>query len=107
MSANQHLGALLASKNSRLVLDYRPTLTPGPNELLIEVKAVAANPADYYSRDLGFPPVKAYPIVLGSDVAGVVLKAGSSVPADAPKPGTRIAAFATAFFSRNPDYAAF
>lgn len=107
MPADQHLSALLPSKNSRLVLGYRSTPTPGPNELLIEVKAVAANPSDYYSRDFGFPPIEIFPMVLGSDVAGIVLQAGSTVPADAPKPGTRVAAFASAYFSGNPDHAAF
>lgn len=48
-----------------------------------------------------------YPAVLGSDIAGTVLSVGASVPASAPQPGTRVAAFATAFYKQGlPDYGA-
>ncbi|KAJ8101616.1 chaperonin 10-like protein, partial [Lipomyces tetrasporus] len=87
--------------------EHRPTPTPGPNDLLIEVKAIALNPIDRYQRDLGFPALAGYPAIVGSDIAGIVLSAGSSVPADAPKPGTRVCAFAAAFFYQGaPDYGA-
>lgn len=104
--SSQHLAAILPSKGSALELTHRPTPTPGPHELLIAVHSVALNPVDYYQRDHGFF-ITSYPAVLGSDIAGTVLSAGSSVPADAPKPGTRIAAFASAFFKHgDPDYGA-
>ena len=46
--------------------------------------------------------------MIGSDIAGTVVSAGSSVPSDAPEPGTRVAAFAPAFFTKGiPDYGAF
>ena len=58
-------------------------------------------------RDLGFV-VASYPAVVGSDIAGIVVSSGSSVPSDAPKPGTRVAAFAPSFFMKGaPDYGAF
>ena len=49
-----------------------------------------------------------YPAVIGCDIAGIVISAGPSVPSDAPKPGTRVAAFASSFFMKDaPDYGAF
>lgn len=108
-TSGQHLAAILPSKAAgTLKVGHRPTPTPGPNDLLVEVKAVALNPVDYYQRDHGYPPLDHYPTVIGSDVGGIVLSAGSSVPSDAPKPGTRIAAFATTFLTKGlPDYGAF
>src|SRR5579859_4538219 len=106
-SAGQHIAAVLPSKGHGLQVGPRPTPTPGPNDLLIEVKAIALKPIDYYMRDTGFV-VSSYPAILGSDVAGVVVSAGQSVPSDTPKPGTRVAAFAPCFFTKGaPDYGAF
>lgn len=102
----QHLAAILPSKGSALEVVHRSTPTPAANELLIEVKSVALNPVDHYQRDYGFF-IKDYPAVIGSDVAGIVISAGSDVSADAPKPGTHVAAFATAFYAQGaPDYGA-
>ena len=108
-TSNQHLAAILQSKATGVLeITNRPTPTPGPDDLLIEVKSIALNPVDYYQRDKGFPPIERYPTVLGSDIAGIVISAGSSVPSDAPKPGTRVAAFATSFYKSGiPDYGAF
>jgi NADPH:quinone reductase-like Zn-dependent oxidoreductase len=105
-SSNQHLAAILPSKGSPLTVGNRPTPTPGPTELLIEVKSIALNPIDWHQRDSGFA-LASYPAVVGSDVAGIVLSAGSSIPADAPKPGTRVSAFAPCFFVQGaPNYGA-
>ncbi|KAF8588675.1 zinc-binding oxidoreductase-like protein CipB [Ramaria rubella] len=99
-----HLAAILPSKGSALEVIHRPTPIPGPNELLIEVKSIALNPIDFYQRDFGLA-VASYPAVIGSDIAGTVLSAGSSVPFDAPKPGTRVAAKAPCFAMKGaPDY---
>lgn len=105
----QHLAAILPSKAAGLLeINHRPTPTPGPHDLLIQVKSIALNPIDYYQRDMGFPPLDHYPAVIGSDIAGTVISTGSSVPSDAPKPGTRVAAFAPSFFTKGlPDYGAF
>ncbi len=104
--SNHHLAVLLPSKGSPLELIHRPTPTPGPHDLLIEVKSIALNPIDYSQRDYDFPAIN-YPAILGSDIAGTVLSAGSSVPSDAPKPGTRVAAFAPCFWEKGaPDYGA-
>jgi NADPH:quinone reductase-like Zn-dependent oxidoreductase len=101
----QHLAAILNANGGPLEIIHRQTPTPGPYDLLIEVKSVALNPVDYSQRDFGRPPVS-YPAVLGSDVAGTVISAGSAVVSDAPQPGTRVAAFATSFYTGGPDYGA-
>ena len=108
-TSSQHLAAILPSKAAgALEISQRPTPTPGPDDLLIEVKSIALNPIDYYQRDMGFPPLDHYPTVLGSDIGGTVISVGSSVPSDAPKPGTRVAAFAPCFFTKGlADYGAF
>ena len=89
-----------------MVVQNRPTPTPGPGELLIEVKSVALNPLDYIQRDMGFV-VAGYPAVVGTDIGGIVLSAGPSVPADAPKVGARVTAFANTFYTQaSPNYGA-
>ncbi len=101
-----HLAAILTSKGSPLQLTHRLTPTPGPNDLLIAVKSIALNPIDWHQRDHGFA-IASYPAVPGSDIAGTVVSVGSSVPSDAPQPGTRVAAFAPCFFVKGaPDYGA-
>ena len=105
--STEHLAAILLSKGAPLSVGSRPTPTPGPNELLIEVNSIALNPIDYNMRDKGFM-IASYPAVVGSDIAGTVISTGSSVPSDAPQVGTRVAAFAPCFLKRGaPDYGAF
>ena len=106
MSSKNHTAALLPAQGSALEVTQRPTPTPGPRELLIEVKSIALNPVDWKQRDFGFA-LTTYPAVLGSDVAGSVLSVGSDVPSEF-KEGTRIAAFAPTFFKGGAaDYGAF
>ena len=106
MTNSEHLAAIIPSKASALEVTYRPTPTPGPNELLIEVRSIALNPFDYYQRDIGIY-IKDYPAVVGSDVGGVVISAGSPGLSETLKPGTRVAAFATAYYAQGrPDYGA-
>lgn len=107
MSKQQHQAAVLTAVGTNLTLVERPTPTPGPDELLIQVKSVALNPIDWKQRETAFA-IATWPAVVGSDVAGTVISAGSSVPEDAPKPGARVTAFAPFFFTRGaPDYGAF
>ncbi|KAF2715682.1 GroES-like protein [Pleomassaria siparia CBS 279.74] len=105
--AGTHYAATLPQKGGPLLVEKRVTPEPGPNEVLIEVKAVALNPVDYFQRDLGMPPVPIYPAVIGSDTAGLVVKAGSKVTT-APAPGSRVIAFASSFYQNgSPDHGAF
>ena len=105
--AGKHQAAILPQKGGPLSVGERHTPEPGPSEVLIEVKAVALNPVDYYQRDFGMPPVPIYPAVIGSDVAGIVAKVGSTV-STAPMPGGRAIAFASSFYQNgSADHGAF
>ncbi|KAK0619108.1 quinone reductase [Immersiella caudata] len=105
--SSTHPAAILPQKGGPLVVKERKTPEPGPNEILLEIKAVALNPMDYYQRDYGLPPIPVYPAVIGGDASGIVVKAGSDA-ATAPAPGTRVAAMATAYWHDGlPDYGAF
>ena len=102
-----HQAAILPQKGGPLVVAARATPDPGPKEILIQVKAVAINPVDYYQRDFGMPPVPIYPAVIGNDVAGIVVRVGSKVP-DAPSLGARVIAIASSFYQEgSPDHGAF
>ncbi|KAL8655074.1 MAG: hypothetical protein Q9226_003180 [Calogaya cf. arnoldii] len=103
----KHQAAVLPSAGSRLSVVDRDTPEPGPDEVLIQTKAIAVNPVDYYQRDFGRPPIPFYPAILGEDVAGIVVKVGSNV-SDAPPPGSRVLAFASSFYQNgSPDHGAF
>ncbi|KOS48016.1 hypothetical protein ACN38_g966 [Penicillium nordicum] len=102
-----HHAAVLPQNGGPLSVEERATPEPGPNEVLIEVKAVALNPVDYYQRDFGIPPVPIYPAVIGSDTSGLVVKVGSNVTT-APAPGSRVIAFASSFYQNgSADHGAF
>ncbi|KAF8860069.1 GroES-like protein [Acephala macrosclerotiorum] len=78
---------------------------PGPNELLIQVKSIALNPADNAQLHLGIL-IASYPIILGSDIAGTIISVHSSVTEF--KAGNRVLAGVSAFFEKaNNDYGAF
>ena len=105
--AGKHRAAILSQKGGPLSIADRTTPEPGPNEVLIEVKAVALNPVDFYQVSYGMPPVPSYPAVVGSDVAGLVSKVGSKV-SNAPPLGSRAIAFTSFFFQNgSPDHGAF
>src|SRR5579875_1664711 len=55
-----------------------PDPTPGPHDLLVEVRAISVNPVDVKVRT-GMPPADNQPRVLGWDAAGVVRAVGADV----------------------------
>lgn len=60
----------------------RAVPTPGPSELVIEVKAVGVNPADHKIRSgatANPEAAPAFPLVLGVEAAGVVVEVGADV----------------------------
>jgi NADPH:quinone reductase-like Zn-dependent oxidoreductase len=60
-----------------LTLENLPTPAPSSNEVLVKVHAVSVNPVDYKWRKNG--PFKAFPVVLGWDVSGVIESLGADV----------------------------
>ncbi|RMZ17278.1 hypothetical protein D0862_00862 [Hortaea werneckii] len=73
-----HLAAVATGKGQPLVVQSRRTPAPGPDELLVQVKAVGLNPADHIVRDQGLF-IRSYPTVLGFDISGLVLEVGDNV----------------------------
>ncbi len=56
-----------------------PAPKPGPTECLIKVAAVDVNPIDTYVRGGIVPAKLSFPFILGRDLAGLVVEAGSQV----------------------------
>jgi len=89
--------------NEVLALEERPVPRPGRGELLVRVRAAAVNPRDWMIRSGRYPLQFLLPrrgIVLGSDLAGEVVRAGpgcrfkSGDRVHAMQPGQRFGAFA-------------
>jgi NADPH2:quinone reductase len=62
-----------------LKLEEQPVPAPGPNDLLIEVRAGALNPVDYKVRRGALAKGRPMPIIAGFDVSGIVRGLGSAV----------------------------
>lgn len=73
---------VLDAENQTATLSTLPMPTPGPNELLIAVKAIALNPVDALYT---FQPLGSTGRVIGSDFAGIVVARGPPAPADSPE----------------------
>ncbi len=65
-----------------------PDLSPGPDEVLIEIRAVGINPVETYVRSGVYANKPALPFTPGSDAAGVVISVGDGVSGW--RPGDRI-----------------
>lgn len=63
------------------VLQERPSVEPAPDQVRIRVHAAGLNPVDYKTRDGVLKPIYRYrlPVVLGSELAGVVDAIGTHV----------------------------
>ena len=61
-----------------LTIDERPDLQPGPGDVVVRVRAASLNRRDVFIRR-GLYPGITFPIVLGSDGAGEVLRVGEGV----------------------------
>lgn len=103
--AAPNLAAVLPSAATNLTIQQRPIPNPSPDEILIRNHAIGLNPIDWKRQLIGLY-IASYPTVLGSDVCGVVVKTGSSVPISDFKPGDRVIGSANSF-SGDPDHAAF
>lgn len=60
----------------RLAVVERPTPRPGPDDLLVEVRATAVNRADLLQREGHYPPPPGAPDVPGLEIAGTVAATG-------------------------------
>ncbi|KAK3704346.1 hypothetical protein LTR37_013899 [Vermiconidia calcicola] len=76
MSQNQ--AAWLQEKGTALKVGDAPMPTPGPDEMIVENRAIAINPLDWHMQDHGIF-VKEWPAILGCDVAGQVYEVGANV----------------------------
>ena len=79
MPSNQ--AAWLTAKGAPLSIEPAPLLDPAPNQILIKNHAVAINPVDWASQNMGqdlFPFLE-FPCTLGLDAAGEVIAVGSAV----------------------------
>jgi len=90
-----HRALIFPAQGGTPQLTSLTTPTPGPDEVIISVKAVALNGLDNYMLAMG-AFVGQWPAVAGSDVAGVVESVGSSVP-EILMPGVRVLAMTEAF----------
>ena len=68
---------ILDAKFGNFTVDSIPVPNPGPGEILVKVKAVALNPADWKAHK-GLIPVN-FPAILGADVSGDVEELGEGV----------------------------
>ena len=63
----------------RLAWEKVPDVTPGPNEVLVDVKATAVNRADLLQAMGLYPPPPGESEILGLEMAGVIAAIGSKV----------------------------
>ncbi|KAM0084884.1 hypothetical protein ACKRZS_002831 [Fusarium odoratissimum] len=102
--------AYLLNPNSPLIeVKSAPVPQPGPNELLVKTEAIAINPVDAVKQSMGNMMFEwlTYPLILGYDVAGQVIKTGSG--ATRFKEGDKIVGLAAGMDKRGrrPDEGAF
>ncbi len=69
---------VLEGINQPLVLQDTPDLQPGENEVIVALSAAALNHRDVWIQKGQYAGLK-FPIILGSDGAGVVAQVGSAV----------------------------
>jgi NADPH2:quinone reductase len=71
-----------------IIVGELPRPTPGPDEVLVKVQAVALNPIDLYVRSGLVPFPLSFPYILGCDFAGRVQEVGANCKQF--KPGDRV-----------------
>ena len=77
MAHSNQKALLLDAKLGEFAVHSIPVPNPGPGEILVKVKAVGLNPADWKAHK-GFVPVN-FPAILGADVSGDVEELGEGV----------------------------
>ena len=77
MAPSTQKALLLDAECGNFAVDTITVPKPGPGEILVKVRAVALNPADWKIHK-GYVPVK-FPAILGADVSGDVEELGEGV----------------------------
>lgn len=77
MSQNKALH--LKAMHGALEVISVPIPRPGAGEVLIDVQAAALNPADWKVTTRYGDLFPSYPIIIGSDIAGIVQEVGEGV----------------------------
>ena len=96
--------AVLKEEKARLTVEERPIPKPGPSDVVVKNHALATNPVDWKMQQFGII-IEKYPVILGSDVSGVVDAVGSDVKHF--QKGDRVSGFADALLSKDPQNGAF
>ncbi|KAM0343763.1 hypothetical protein ACHAPU_008190 [Fusarium lateritium] len=81
MALSNKAAYVLSPKGPTIEVKSAPIPQPGPGELLIKTQAVAINPVDAVKQNMGNMMFEwlTYPLILGHDVAGQVVKTGPGV----------------------------
>jgi NADPH:quinone reductase-like Zn-dependent oxidoreductase len=75
---SEHLALFIDSKSGPFTLRRNETPTPGAGQLLVKIEASGLNPVDWKIQKYG-AYVKEYPVILGTDIAGIVEEIGEGV----------------------------
>ena len=102
MSPHNRAAWLKEKQAPVMVVEDAPWSQPEANEVVIKVKAIAINPADYIIQRLGIL-VQHYPAILGCDAAGVIEEVGPDV--DNFKPGDRVFGSCSPLMTKDGVYA--
>ncbi|KAK8000830.1 GroES-like protein [Apiospora marii] len=92
----KNMAAWLTSPKSRpFRVAEAPVPVPGPDEVLVRVRAVALNPVDWFIQNMGIivPAEGGYPAIIGCDLAGEVVSVGTNVSGSF-APGDRVCGLA-------------
>ena len=92
---------VLEATHQPVVPREMPTPTPGPDEVLIRVRAAALNHRDIWIQQGQYGGIR-LPCILGADGAGLVAALGSNVRADAPEVGSRVVIYPGLDWGDNP-----
>jgi NADPH:quinone reductase-like Zn-dependent oxidoreductase len=65
MAVNQNFAAWLPGVGKQIEIGHADISEPGPGELLVEVKAVAVQPAEYKIQQGTLPFLLKYPTIIG------------------------------------------
>ena len=96
--------AVVKEKGARVVIEETPIPEPQAGEILIKVHSAATNPVDWKMQDDGLF-VGSFPIVLGSDISGVIEAVGSAESRF--HKGDHVAGFADVLITHDSRSAAF